>query len=201
LDKPASNPAESLLSLPNLLSTSRFFLAVVLFVLIARESWLACLLVFLIATATDWFDGYLARRWGLASALGRSLDPLADKVLTCGAFIFLLPRGMAPGEGWLLPWMVTLIVARELIITGLRGYLEQQGVQFGADWLGKIKMGLQCAALIAIFLELWLRELVEPASVGWFLRTARTGLIWAMVIATALSGVQYLWKAGRLLSK
>jgi CDP-diacylglycerol--glycerol-3-phosphate 3-phosphatidyltransferase len=200
VDRPTSTPAESLLSIPNQLSASRFFLAVVLFVLIALESWLYCLLVFVIATVTDWLDGYLARGQGLTSALGRSLDPLADKVLTCGAFIFLLPRGMAPGEGWLAPWMVTLVVARELIITGLRGYLEQQGVKFGADWLGKIKMGLQCAALIAIFVELWLRpaEPGESAS-AWFLQMARNGLIWAMVAATALSGVQYLWKAARLL--
>jgi CDP-diacylglycerol--glycerol-3-phosphate 3-phosphatidyltransferase len=194
VDKPPPNPAESLLSLPNLLSASRFVLAVVLFVLIAVGSWLACLLVFLVATVTDWLDGYLARLQGLTSALGRSLDPLADKVLTCGAFIFLLPLGGA--EGWLTAWMVTLVVARELIITGLRGYLEQQGVPFGADWLGKIKMALQCAALIAIFVELWLRS---AESAAWFLKAARDGLIWAMVVATALSGLQYLWKAARWL--
>jgi CDP-diacylglycerol--glycerol-3-phosphate 3-phosphatidyltransferase len=188
------------LNLPNQLSASRFFLAVVLFVLISVENWWSCLLVFLVAAATDWLDGYLARKQGTTSALGRTLDPLADKVLTCGAFIFLLPRGI--GEGWLVPWMVTLIVARELIITGLRGYLEQQGVKFGADWLGKIKMGLQCAALIAIFVELWLRppEPAESAST-WFLQKTRDGLIWAMVAATALSGVQYLWKAARLLKR
>jgi CDP-diacylglycerol--glycerol-3-phosphate 3-phosphatidyltransferase len=150
------------------------------------------------ATVTDWLDGYFARLQGLTSALGRSLDPLADKVLTCGTFIFLLPLGVE--ERWLTAWMVTLVVARELIITGLRGYLEQQGVAFGADWLGKIKMGLQCAALIAIFVELWLRPAVSAESgAAWFLRTARDGLVWAMVIATALSGLQYLWKAARLL--
>jgi len=66
-----------------------------------------------------------------------------DKVLICGAFIFLLPAAMSPGEEehWLLPWMVTLIVARELIITSLRSFMENQGGSFGADWLGKIKMG------------------------------------------------------------
>jgi CDP-diacylglycerol--glycerol-3-phosphate 3-phosphatidyltransferase len=198
VDKPTPNPGDSLLSIPNLLSTSRFVLAVVLFVLIAMGSWLACLLVFVVATVTDWLDGYLARRLGQTSALGRSLDPLADKVLTCGTFIFLLPLGVK--EEWLTAWMVTLVVARELIITGLRGYLEQQGVPFGADWQGKIKMVLQCAALIAIFVELWLRPALTPGeAAALFLQRTRDALVWAMVVATALSGLQYLWKAARWL--
>ena len=70
-------------------------LAVVLFVLIAVESWLWCLVVFALAALTDWLDGYLARLQGQTSALGRILDPLVDKVLMCGAFIFLLPLGSA----------------------------------------------------------------------------------------------------------
>jgi CDP-diacylglycerol--glycerol-3-phosphate 3-phosphatidyltransferase len=181
--------------LPNQLSASRFVWAVVLFVLISLEWWGWCLAVFLVATATDWLDGYVARRYGLGSALGRTLDPLADKVLTCGTFIFLLPLGMK--EGWLWPWMVTVVVLREIVITGLRGYLESVGVRFGADWLGKLKMALQCAALIAVFVVLLLGT--ESPWHGWF-ALARDGLIWAMVAATALSGLQYLYRAAFLLS-
>src|SRR5205823_2871264 len=128
----------------------RFVLAVVLFVFIAVEWWPACLAVFLLAAVTDWLDGYLARKYNLGSAFGRNFDPLADKVLICGAFIFLQPLGGK--EGWLQPWMVCVVVCRELVITGLRSFLESGGAKFGADWLGKIKMWLQCAALVIIFL-------------------------------------------------
>jgi CDP-diacylglycerol--glycerol-3-phosphate 3-phosphatidyltransferase len=185
-----------IVNLPNILTTSRFFLALVLFTLIGlHESlpgvWLWCLVVFAIAAVTDYLDGYLARKQGLTSTLGRNLDPLVDKVLICGAFTFLL---VVPGVG-LAPWMVVVVVARELIITSLRGFLESQGVVFGADRLGKIKMALQCAALIAIFIA---KGWGEP---GDFYHTTSVALIYAMVAATALSGAQYLWKAALLLKK
>ena len=108
-----------------------------------------------------------------------------------------MPHGSGPGRGWLTPWMVTVVVARELIINGLRSYLESLGAQFGADLLGKLKMGLQCAALIAIFVTL-----LRPAGswpLAWLCVWARDGLVWAMVLATILSGLQYLWKAAVLL--
>jgi CDP-diacylglycerol--glycerol-3-phosphate 3-phosphatidyltransferase len=185
------------LSLPNLLTAARLVLAVVLFLLIGLEAWGWCLLVFALAALTDWLDGYFARLQNLTSALGRVFDPLVDKVLMCGAFIFLLPHGSGREQGWLTPWMVTVVVARELIITSLRSYLESLGAQFGADLLGKLKMGLQCAALIAIFVTL-----LWPPNLGALAAAcahARDGLIWAMLLATILSGLQYLWKAAVLL--
>ena len=183
----------TLFSLANQLTTARLVLAVVLFGLIAWEAWLSCLFVFALAAVTDWFDGYFARLYNTTSALGRVFDPLVDKVLMCGAFIFLLPHGSKEGQGWLAPWMVTVIVARELIITGLRSYLESFGAQFGADWLGKLKMGLQCAALAAIFVVLAL-----PHDVHYLCRWARDGLVYAMILSTILSGLQYLWRAAFL---
>src|SRR5215831_239934 len=125
-------------NLPNQLTAARAGLAVVLFIFIALHWWIACLIVFTLAAITDYLDGYLARKQGLTSTLGRNLDPLVDKILICGAYIFLLPLG--DREGWLLPWMVTVVVARELVITSLRSFLETMGARFGADWLGKIKM-------------------------------------------------------------
>ena len=179
-------------NLPNQLTASRFVLALVLFVLIEQQSWKACLGVFVLASFTDWLDGYLARKQGLMSTLGRNLDPLVDKVLVCGAYIFLLPEGYQDGRGWLQPWMVTVVVARELIITSLRSFMETQSASFGADWLGKLKMGLQCAALIAIFVVLEWHEVPE-------LRPVRDVFVYAMVAATALSGLQYLYRAFALL--
>ncbi|SRR5579885_101522 len=188
-----------IVNLPNILTTARLVLAIVLFVLIpggdwVPYNWLWCLLVFVAAAVTDYLDGYLARKQGLTSTLGRNFDPLVDKVLICGAYIFLLP--VIPDE--IAPWMVTVVVARELLITGLRGYMESQGVNFGADWLGKIKMGLQCAALIAIFT---VKAFAWPEALGPFLTWVQTVLIYAMVAATALSGAQYLWKAAALVKR
>src|SRR5215831_893241 len=177
-------------NLANQLTTSRLVLALLLFVLIGLGSWLWCLVVFAAAATTDWLDGYLARKQGLTSTLGRNLDPLVDKVLTCGAYVFLLPLG--DREGWLLPWMVTVVVARELVITSLRSFLETMGARFGADWLGKIKMGLQCAAIIAIFVAE-----MRPEWWTWlpgFLAVTRDVLIYAMLVFTTLSGLQYFWK-------
>jgi CDP-diacylglycerol--glycerol-3-phosphate 3-phosphatidyltransferase len=180
-------------NVPNILTATRLGLAVVLFALITMESWALALVVFIIAAITDWLDGFLARRQGLTSAFGRNFDPLVDKVLVCGAFIFLLPVSAAG----LAAWMVTLVVARELVITGLRSFFESQTANFGADWLGKLKMVLQCAALIAIFLALMLRE---PGWESAFrpMDGAKVILIWAMLAATALSGLQYLWRAAIL---
>jgi CDP-diacylglycerol---glycerol-3-phosphate 3-phosphatidyltransferase len=182
-------------NLPNQLTAARLGLAVVLFVLIAWHQWIACVVVFALAAVTDWLDGYFARKMGITSAVGRNFDPLVDKVLICGAYIFLLP---VPGAG-VSAWMVTLVVARELIITSLRSFLENSGASFGADWLGKIKMVLQCTALFAIFLALQVGqpETSEPVRGGFTL--LRDICIYAMLAATALSGLQYLWRAASLL--
>jgi CDP-diacylglycerol--glycerol-3-phosphate 3-phosphatidyltransferase len=184
-------------NLPNQLTTARLVLAFVLFALIGWESWVWCILIFAAAAVTDWLDGYLARKQGLTSTLGRNLDPLVDKVLICGAYIFLLPYGLP--EAWLVPWMVTVVVARELIITSLRSFLENRGAVFGADWLGKLKMILQCAALFAIFIALHQTAAGASPEVIWFVSTVRNGLIYGMLAATALSGLQYLWRAAFLL--
>ena len=173
-------------NLPNQLTAARFVLGIILFVLIEEEQWIACIGVFALAAVTDWLDGYLARKQGLTSTLGRNLDPLVDKVLICGAFIFLVPKAAG-----VYAWMVTVVVSRELIITSLRSFLENRGATFGADWLGKIKMVLQCAALFAIFLAL---QVPTYAFLDW----VRLALIYAMLAATALSGLQYLWRAAQL---
>ena len=178
-----------LFNLPNQLTGLRFLLSFVLFYLISQELWLASLLVFIFAAFTDWLDGHLARTQNMQSSLGRNLDPLVDKVLICGTFIFLIPIGTK--EGWLPPWMVTVVVARELLITGLRNFIEQKGVSFGADFLGKAKMILQCAALISIFINLMNLDWINT-TFGFY---ARATLIYGMLAATLFSGLQYLIKA------
>lgn len=197
--RPRSAPPRDppMLNVPNALTATRFLLALVLFGLISLQAWLTATVVFAVATLTDYLDGYLARLQGLTSTLGRNLDPLVDKVLICGAYIFLLPKGLA--DGWLHPWMVTAIVARELVITSLRSYLENRGAVFGADWLGKLKMGLQCAALFGIFVVEHAESIQLAATPLWYLSSIRDALLWSMLAATILSGLQYLWRAAMLL--
>jgi CDP-diacylglycerol--glycerol-3-phosphate 3-phosphatidyltransferase len=195
MSAPVPPAPEPLLHVPNLLSFARIPLAVVLFACIVHEWWGAGLIVFLVATATDWVDGWWARRYGPLTLVGRNLDPLADKVLVCGAFIYLIPVERAG----ILPWMVTVVVCRELLVTGIRGMVEAAGKKFGADWFGKLKMGLQCAVLIGVLLIAWLRTLAGTEDVLGVLERVQVVLLWAMLTATVGSGVQYVVKAVRLL--
>jgi CDP-diacylglycerol---glycerol-3-phosphate 3-phosphatidyltransferase len=182
-------------NIPNLLSLSRLPLSVVLFVCIAKLFWLAGLIVFLIAMFTDWLDGWWARRYGSLTPIGRSLDPLTDKVLICGAFIYFL---LVPESG-ILPWMVTVIISRELLITGLRGIVEAQGLKFGADWFGKLKTVLQSASIIGILLILTLQQYDQKQFNNW-LEPIQLVLLYGMLFATIGSGLQYLLRAVRVLS-
>ncbi|HEY2787481.1 MAG TPA: CDP-diacylglycerol--glycerol-3-phosphate 3-phosphatidyltransferase [Fimbriiglobus sp.] len=181
-------------TVPNLLSLSRLPLAAALFVFIANDLWAAALVTFLLAAATDWLDGWWARKFNQGSALGRALDPLTDKVLVCGAFIFLIP---VRGAG-LEPWMVTVVVARELLVTGIRGMVESAGKKFGADWFGKLKTVLQLAALIAILVEKTVRS-TAPEGYSDGPKPVTEILIWAMLVATVGSLIQYTAKAVKAL--
>jgi CDP-diacylglycerol--glycerol-3-phosphate 3-phosphatidyltransferase len=191
---PEPTPAEPLIHVPNLLSFSRIPLAIVLFVCIVREAWLAGLIVFVAACVTDWLDGWWARRYGPLTLVGRNLDPLTDKILVCGTFIYLIPVT----EAGILPWMVVVVVSRELAVTGIRGMVEATGRKFGADWFGKLKMVLQCAVLIGVLLIRWLATLPAPDLLS-VLEPVQLVLLWAMLFATIGSGIQYVVKAARLL--
>jgi len=190
---PKAGAGSPLLKLPNQLTALRFFLAVGLFILIAFEQWTWSLVVFAVAAFTDWLDGYLARKLQLGSTLGRNLDPLVDKILVCGAFICLLPYGVAATG--LYAWMVVVVVSRELVVTGLRSFIENRGGNFGAAWPGKLKMVLQCAALCAIFFDLGWGGAYGLAWSSWL----RDILIWGTVLSTIQSGMQYLASAAVLL--
>lgn len=191
----SSSVAHPMWNVPNILSLSRIPLGIVLFACIVYGAWLAGLIVFILAVLTDWLDGWWARRYGPMTSLGRSLDPLTDKVLICGAFIYLIP---VPDAG-ILPWMVTLVVCRELIVTGIRGLVESAGMKFGADWFGKLKTALQCAVLIGILLQQTLHDLTGRTD-PWQLGIVVIAITWAMLLATLGSGIQYIVKAVRLLS-
>src|SRR5687768_8024612 len=182
-------------NLPNQLTWLRLALTVVMFCLIAWEQYAISLVLFLIAASTDWLDGYFARKYNLVTTLGRILDPFADKVIICGTFIYL---AAIPGSG-VRPWMAVVIVGRELLVTALRSFLEQQGADFSATLSGKLKMVLQCAAAS---LSLFVLAFPEwSAQFGQAMNLTLTSALWAAVILTVLSGVAYVRSAILLLRR
>jgi CDP-diacylglycerol--glycerol-3-phosphate 3-phosphatidyltransferase len=189
------------LNLPNLITVSRLLLAVVLFVLIDVDGWWRTAAgLFVIAAFTDFLDGYLARKYGQVTVLGRILDPFVDKIIICGAFIFLQGKtddGLFSG---VTGWMTFIIVAREMFITSLRAVLEQYGKDFSAQWSGKLKMIVQCLAVPVCLLSLSrpFLEGIAPLLSGEEFARLRDGLLWVTVGITLYSGVEYVLRAVRL---
>ncbi|MDO5300938.1 MAG: CDP-diacylglycerol--glycerol-3-phosphate 3-phosphatidyltransferase [Tissierellia bacterium] len=111
---------------------------------------LASAFVFIIAAATDFLDGNLARKYNLVTTFGKFADPLADKILTVSAFILCAEEGLIPG------WGVIIIVAREFIVTGLRVLAASEGITIAASFYGKLKTTFQLISIIALlFYPLW----------------------------------------------
>src|SRR5579872_226172 len=136
------------MNVPNKLTISRFVLTVAFLVVIFTEDLPAhetlALALFSIASLTDYFDGKIARRDKLITNFGILMDPLADKILVCSAFIAFV------GLNWLPAWMVVIVVARELAITGLRLLAASKNVVLAAEGYGKHKTISQIVAIIAI---------------------------------------------------
>lgn len=183
--RPPGNPW----NVPNLITLSRLLLAIVLFWLIdAGGHWLASCLLFLVAAATDALDGWIARRWGLVTVLGRILDPFVDKFIVGGAFMFLAVQP----ESQVTAWMAVIVIAREMFITSLRSFLESQGRDFSAALSGKIKMVVQCAAVAASLLYLEFgRSAAKAESLAFGLQL----LLWGTVAMTIYSGYAYVMRA------
>ena len=180
------------LNVPNFITLARIVLAVVLFAMISLgSSWIAAAIMFVVAAATDALDGYIARKYGLVTTLGRILDPFADKIIICGAFLFLVAKQPESGVN---AWMALIVFGREMFITSLRAFLEQHGRDFSAVWSGKIKMVLQCAAVTGSLLSMDSRF----AEVSQFL-LARDVLLWTTVAVTVYSGIEYTYRAYRML--
>jgi CDP-diacylglycerol--glycerol-3-phosphate 3-phosphatidyltransferase len=141
-------------------------------------------LLFSFAAATDYLDGFLARRQGKVTFLGKAMDPVADKLLTSSAFIMLAAHGWAPA------WVVCVIIGRELAVTGLRSVIAGKGVDISASRLGKLKTGFQIAAIIPLMIHYPVLG-VDFDSIGRV-------LLWAALIFTMWSGTDYFIKFKRV---
>ncbi len=171
-----------MLNVPNTLAFLRLLMAPVMFFLLVNRdnsmlaaihySWLDYMAAFLfvVASATDFFDGYIARTFHQITTLGKILDPLADKMLTLAGFLGLMMLDRASA------WAIFLIITRELFITGLRVSAVSQGLDIAASWMGKIKTVVQMIA-IGFLLMQW------PQA---------TLLLWIAVALTLYSGYEYV---------
>lgn len=182
-----------ILNAPNIISLTRLVLSFVLFAMISLTDWWiasACLFVF--AVATDAVDGYIARKYNLITVFGRILDPMVDKVIVCGSFLFLQN---VPGSG-VTPWISLVIVLRELYITSLRGFYEQQGIDFSASSSGKWKMVVQCVAVTFCLLSL------DPGLASHHLLIQGRDLCLLLtVLITVYSGYDYTRRGVKLYSE
>jgi CDP-diacylglycerol--glycerol-3-phosphate 3-phosphatidyltransferase len=175
-------------SLPDQLTVARIAAVPVVVVLFAWDFpnhayWATA--VFVVAMATDQIDGWLARRRGTSSRLGTLLDPVADKVLVLAALVMLVGEGVAPG------WMVSLIVVREILVSGLRLAAVERGVVLGARDLGRVKTWAQALAAAIAGLAAagaWSDDVAWWALLGALIATWVSGLDYARVAPRVLRG-------------
>lgn len=192
----------TIVNFPNQVTIVRLGLSIVLFVLLHFQYYWPAFWLFIVAASTDWLDGFWARRYGQVTILGRMLDPFVDKVIICGTYIFLA----AAPHSYLLPWIAVLVLGRELLVTALRSFLEQQGADFSSAISGKLKFILQCTAAGASLF--WLSyglqtdptippSLPGPGWVQWILVIS----VWSMVAITVYSGFAYVMAAVNLIRR
>lgn len=165
---------------PNLLTVSRFGMAALLMVCLSVNfpgSAIAALIVFILAALTDALDGYLARKVYGCSDFGKLMDPLADKVLTAAAFIGFVELRILPA------WMVTLILSREMMVTGLRLLAADKGIVLAAGILGKHKTVWQMLFIIAVLFAGVFQTLENFTAPIWWAGLAVTALtVWSGVV-------------------
>lgn len=191
---------------PNRITALRFLGALALFAIFAvlvdkalegrdanRFLLQAAFWLFLATAASDFLDGWLARRGNQVTAFGRIADPFVDKVLVTGVMVFLAVLPWT--QRWFPAWIVVVILAREFLVTGLRGYVESLGSQFPADWFGKFKMVIQCSA-VGVVLGIHAFDF-PPSANAWLEWTAHI-LVYATLVSTILSCLSYLSKTRQL---
>ncbi len=181
------------MTLPNILTVFRIFLTFIFIALLLQTGlWpkIAATIVFLIASFTDYFDGYYAKKHELVSNFGKIMDPIADKFLMLSAFFIFSKMNIIP------LWMVIIIAVREIFITIFRLYALSKGAILSAEVGGKCKTVSQILAIIVILTFIILKELSHSVYVRDILSVSIYGIYMMMfivVIMTLYSGLSYLW--------
>lgn len=178
------------MNLPNKITMLRVFMVPVFIVFmlctsIPYHNYLAAA-VFILASVTDFIDGYLARKWKLVTDFGKFMDPLADKLLVCSAMICFVADTGIPMPAWI----VIVIISREFIISGFRLVATDNGVVIAANIWGKVKTVVQMVMSVVLMLKLD----------GLFFEVLEQILIYASLFFTVLSLVDYVWTNRKVIS-
>ncbi len=175
------------MNLPNKLTILRVILIpvflLVLFLAPVPTNRYVAVFIFVIASLTDFLDGYLARRWNLVSNFGKFMDPLADKLLVMAALVSMVELGDLPS------WVVIIILAREFAITGFRTLAMEANIVMAASWWGKVKTTVQMIMIVVVLLDL-------PFA---YMGAVETILVALAVFFTIVSGVDYIVKNRQVL--
>lgn len=183
------------MNLPNKITISRIFLIPIFIIILSYPfqwgewnigyttlpvSHFVAGLIFLIASLTDWFDGYLARKLNLITNMGKFLDPLADKLLVSAAYILLVQLQLAPA------WIIIIIISREFAITGFRLVAAGEGLVLAASQMGKLKTVSQILSIILLMFHNW------PFS--YFNLPVHIIMLYIALVFTVWSGIDYFVK-------
>jgi CDP-diacylglycerol--glycerol-3-phosphate 3-phosphatidyltransferase len=186
LDAPAVE--NTAMNIPNLLSVSRVIAVPVFIILMIDPTPVRALIagtLFSIASITDWLDGYLARKWGQVTRIGKLLDPVADKVFIASALIMLVEKDPAAVPSWI----VIIIIGRDIAVTGLRAMAASDGIIIPAESMGKYKVGAQITAILAVVYNFTIGS-------AWIANLG-TAALWLAMVLSVYSGIQYFvdyWK-------
>jgi len=216
---PSSTPiSDRVWNVPNVLSMIRLGMALAVVGLVPFGMLRLAFVLFVIAAATDWLDGWWARRFQQVTQLGRILDPFCDKMIICGTYISLaVEMRDFPWYAAITGWMAVIVMGREMLVTALRSFIEQAGGDFSAKFAGKLKMLLQCIAVGAAFVALiyWRDAVAASGNEGSVVASAESPLnasprwviltlilsAWSALLVTLYSGAEYVVAAARFLRR
>lgn len=194
------------MTLANKITSARFFVTLVylgaltLIVAVQGETtadrlhgiYLASFVLFLLAAGSDWIDGYFARKYGEVTHFGRIADPFVDKIIVCGSLTFFL--SIEPLRSYFPAWLVVIVLAREFLVHGIRSVAEAQGIAFGANFLGKVKL---CVQAFTVGTALWAASYLHGVRWTHWLLIVSVG---ATLLVTVASGAVYVVAARKLFS-
>jgi CDP-diacylglycerol--glycerol-3-phosphate 3-phosphatidyltransferase len=191
------------MNLPNTITLFRLILTAIFCAAASAEGvvgYAIALTAFVLGAISDWLDGYLARRMGLVTSLGKLLDPLADKILVCSGFVYLSAKGLCP------VWVTALILCREFLVTGIRQIAIEEGKVIAADNLGKWKTTFQLIFIITALVHLTFESVNSSNALvtGLQYLSDKDHLVfplslWPAVALTVISGLSYFWKSKDLI--